>query len=144
MTYRTPLVALAACFVATAAFAQMAPHALSASPDIYKVIAENDQYRVMEVTWKPGQIDKLHSHPSSAVYYVTDCKLKSSTPYPIPALNAQSERTAGSAAVNPPIPAHDVQNVGTADCRLIMFERIPHEVVEEALADIDTLAATPA
>ena len=31
-----------------------------------------------------------------------------------------------------------------ANGRLVMFERIPHEVVEEALADIEALAATPA
>ena len=31
-----------------------------------------------------------------------------------------------------------------ANGRLIMFERIPHEVVEEALADIEALAATAA
>ncbi len=31
-----------------------------------------------------------------------------------------------------------------ANGRLVMFERIPHEVVEEALADIEALAATAA
>ena len=31
-----------------------------------------------------------------------------------------------------------------ANGRLVMFERIPHEVVEEALADIEALAATTA
>ncbi|MBK5206666.1 MAG: hypothetical protein JJD98_15045 [Polaromonas sp.] len=54
------------------AIAQTTPHSLVASPDIYKVIAENEQYRVIEVTWKAGQRDKMHSHPASAVYYPMD------------------------------------------------------------------------
>ncbi len=43
------------------AIAQTVPHSLIASPEIYKVIAENEQYRVIEVTWKPGQRDLVVS-----------------------------------------------------------------------------------
>lgn len=101
---------------------QAAPNSFTASPEIYKVIAENDKYRVIEVTWKPGQSDVAHSHPDAAVYYLTDCTLKGSSPLPVPALNATGQRKAGMAAVQPPIPVHTVQNVGTADCKLVMFE----------------------
>lgn len=102
------------------AVAQAVPHSLVASPDIYKVIAENEQYRVIEVTWKPGQRDQVHSHPASAVYYPMDCTLRgfdsSGT-----AIGSRENR-AGTAIVQPPIPAHSVENVGKVDCRLIMFE----------------------
>ena len=33
------------------------------SPDVYKVIAENNNTRVIPATWKPGQRDEWHSHP---------------------------------------------------------------------------------
>ena len=55
------------------AIAQGQPRSFEASPDVYKVIAQNDTYKVIEVTWKPGQRDQMHSHPASAVYYLTDC-----------------------------------------------------------------------
>lgn len=50
------------------ALAQGLPRSFEASPDIYKVIAEDTRYRIIAVTWKPGQRDQLHSHPASAVY----------------------------------------------------------------------------
>ena len=61
--------ALALMLLGTAgtAFAQAFPHSLVASPDIYKVIAENAQYRVIEVNWQPGQRDVMHSHPARAI-----------------------------------------------------------------------------
>ena len=98
----------------------IAPHSLAASPDIYKVIAENDKYRVIEVTWQPGQRDKMHSHPDSATYFPMDCMLR--------AFGANGEligqrlAQAGSAGVQIPIPAHSVENAGTTACKLVMFE----------------------
>ncbi|MDY0107398.1 MAG: hypothetical protein RBS27_12050 [Giesbergeria sp.] len=102
------------------ATAQTVPHALVASPEIYKVIAENDQYRVIEVTWKAGQRDKTHSHPVSAVYYPMDCTLRGFDSSGV----AMGSRLipAGAAIVQAPIPAHSVENVGPSDCKLIMFE----------------------
>lgn len=102
------------------AVAQAAPHALLASPEIYKVIAENAQYRVIEVTWKPGQRDQVHSHPASAVYYPMDCTLRGFESSG-DVIGSRLNR-AGSAIVQQPIPAHAVENIGNADCRLIMFE----------------------
>jgi len=36
-----------------------------ASPDVYKVIAESDEVRVILATWPPGAKDKMHSHPKT-------------------------------------------------------------------------------
>lgn len=99
--------------------AQEVPRSFAASPDIYKVIAQNEQYKVIAVTWKPGQKDVVHSHPASAVYYLTDCTLR---------VHAQdgtfrdAQPKAGSAVVQAPIPGHVLENTGSSDCRLIMFE----------------------
>ena len=105
---------------AGAAQAQSVPHALIASPEIYKVISENDQYRVVEVTWLPGQRDKAHSHPASAVYYPMDCTLRGYGPDG-QVVGSRAVR-AGTAIVQSPIPSHAVENAGPSVCKVIMFE----------------------
>lgn len=99
--------------------AQPLPRSFAASPDIYKVIAQNEQYKVIAVTWKPGQKDVLHSHPANAVYYLTDCSLRIHTP---DGSFRDAQPRAGAAIVQVPIPGHVLENVGSADCRLVMFE----------------------
>lgn len=42
-----------------------------ASPDVYKVIAESNNTRVILATWKPGQRDAWHSHPPAAESHET-------------------------------------------------------------------------
>jgi len=102
-----------------AALAQVSPRSFEASPDIYKVIAQNAQYRVIAVTWKPGQRDQLHSHPASAVYYLTDCSVRIHLP---DGTSRDAKPPAGAAIVQPPIPGHILENTGASDCKLIMFE----------------------
>jgi quercetin dioxygenase-like cupin family protein len=105
--------------VGSQALAQELPRSFVASPDIYKVIAQNDQYKVIAVTWKPGQKDIVHSHPASAVYYLTDCSLRI---YARDGTSREAQPRAGAAIVQRPIPGHVLENVGSADCRLVMFE----------------------
>lgn len=104
----------------SSAIGQPALHSLVASPDIYKIIAENAQHRVIEVTWKPGQRDQTHSHPASAVYYPMDCTLRS---YDASGM-VVGERSlkAGFAVVQQPIAAHAIENTGQSECKVIMFE----------------------
>jgi beta-alanine degradation protein BauB len=99
--------------------AQDLPRSFVASPDVYKVIAENQQYRVIDVRWKPGQRDRLHSHPASAVYYLTDCSVRI---HAQDGTSRDANPRAGYAIVQPPILGHVLENIGTTDCKLIMFE----------------------
>lgn len=105
--------------VAAPASAQQLPRSFDASPDIYKVIAQNEQYKVIAVTWKPGQKDVLHSHPANAVYYLTDCSLRVHAP---DGTTRDAQPKAGFALVQGAIPGHVLENTGTGDCRLVMFE----------------------
>ena len=114
------IVSLAMLGATGLAIAQTVPHSLIASPGIYKVIAENEQYRVIEVTWKPGQRDLIHSHPASAVYYPMDCTLRGFDPAGVATWTGQTR--AGTAIVQQPIPAHSVENAGPSECKVIMFE----------------------
>jgi quercetin dioxygenase-like cupin family protein len=102
-----------------AVLAQGIPQSFEASPDIYKVIAENAQYRVIAVTWKPGQRDQLHSHPASGVYYLTDCSVRV---HMQDGTSRDFKPRSGTAIVQAPIPGHVLENTGESDCKLIMFE----------------------
>ena len=101
------------------ALAQTAPDALVASPDIYKVIAENVQYRVIEANWQPGQRDVMHSRPASVVYFPMDCVMR----YHFPSgANSNYVLKAGAAHIlGMPLDAYVVENTGTSACKMIMF-----------------------
>lgn len=115
-----PLALAAVSAVPLPAAAQAAlPRSYVASPDIYKVLAQNDQFQVIDVRWQPGQKDVMHSHPASGVYYLTDCQLRLHAP---DGTSRDVSLKAGFALAQAPIPAHVLENIGAAECRLVMFE----------------------
>ena len=62
-------------------FAKNEPPGPEVSPEVYKIRAENDQWRAMEATWQPGQEDNFHYHPGDRVsIFQTDCKLRLTKP----------------------------------------------------------------
>ena len=111
--------ALGSATLAGPAQAQTAPRSFEASPEVYKVIAENEQMRIIKVEWKPGQKDKFHSHPAAGTYFLTSCSLRFELP---DGTKQDSAPVAGTASARPPIASHAVENIGKADCELIMFE----------------------
>src|SRR6476620_9367179 len=61
----------------TGAMGQAAEPTFKGDPDVYKVIFEDANFRVIEANRKKGVHDKAHGHPvPSIVYNVTDCKTK--------------------------------------------------------------------
>ena len=100
-------------------WAQEAPRSYVASPDIYKVVAQNDQYVVIVGTWAPGQRDILHSHPAGGGYYLTNCKLRNTL---ADGRARESEPKAGSGFTFPPV-AHHVQNIGDSECKMVIVEQ---------------------
>jgi len=104
------------------ALAQQAPASFVASPDIYRIVGENAQFRVVEATWKPGQRDVLHAHPLPDVTYaITACKRRSYAPDG--SVQADGEVAQGTVNVRPATPAHTFENTGTTDCRILFIER---------------------
>ena len=112
----TTLVLLA--FAGTA-WAQGAPRSFVASPEVYKVVAQDSQYLVIEATWAPGQRDKPHSHPHFAAYNLTNCNLRSFLPEGI---KSDLASQAGSAFVRGSVESHSVENIGSAACKILFFE----------------------
>lgn len=83
------------------------------------MISQNEQFKLIVVTWKPGHKDKPHSHPASAVYFLNDCVLRAHAP---DGSTRDLITKSGSGTVQAAIRLHAVENVGPADCRVVMFE----------------------
>lgn len=111
---------IASLAMPNAAQAQNAPPSHVASPGVYKIIAENEKYRVILATWKPGQRDEWHSHPAGANYAVNDCGThRVHTP---DGKFADISKKAGDARMMGAIPSHAVENTGTTECIQVIFE----------------------
>jgi hypothetical protein len=109
------------CAGASAAMAQSAPPSYQADPDVYKVIFEDQNFRVIAATWKKGVHDKPHSHPVPSVAYVlTDCM---SRVYGPDGKTRESSSKAGTAHAVPIIQSHSAENIGPADCSMVFVER---------------------
>lgn len=117
---RPILCAVAARALAGPLAAQGVPRSYAASPEVYRVLAQNATQQVIAVTWQPGQRDVPHGHPAAAMYALTDCRLRMYGPDGSALRDVSFQ--AGYAAVQEPIAAHAVENIGAAECRLIMFE----------------------
>ena len=103
------------------AFAQDAPPIYMADPAVYKVIFEDQSFRVIQATWKPGQIDKQHAHPvPSIVYALTNCSIKLTS---ADGKTVVIHNKAGRASTVPITFSHHAQNIGRHTCRLLLVER---------------------
>jgi len=94
-----------------------APPSYVASPDVYKLLQQNERFRIIEATWKPGQRDNFHSHWANAVYHLTDCTERIYLP---DGKFTDSSHKAGSTALQNPIPSHSFENRSTAECRSVI------------------------
>ncbi len=114
------LIILAGGAMSTIAVADEAADAVTASPEVYKVIAENDSVRVVAATWKPGQRDVMHSHPAIGIYILSDCE-KMRVHYADGTSKDWSAKS-GTAGANAPVTSHAIENIGDTECRTIFFE----------------------
>jgi quercetin dioxygenase-like cupin family protein len=46
------------------------------SPELYRVLLDNDEVRVLEYRLKPGEKEPLHAHPDGVVYGFNDSKIR--------------------------------------------------------------------
>ncbi len=95
------------------------PPDFTASPDIYRLRAENGRFRVVEAVWKPGQRDQFPGHPATGYYWITECSARI-------CLAEGGYRdlivSAGTAGSQSPVFSHAVANIGKSECRIVMFE----------------------
>lgn len=116
------LAAATAMAMPLSASAQSAPLSYKASPDVYKLLAENDQFRVVLATWKPGQRDAQHSHSPNVAYRLTDCKSRLFDADG--KVTAEGEAKAGTVVLQPKaIGSHSFENTGSTVCQILLVER---------------------
>jgi hypothetical protein len=112
---------IASIAIVGAAAAQSSPPAYQGDPDVYKVIFENDNFRMISATWKKGATDKPHSHPVAFVVYpLTDCTIRLHAPDGSTRIN---EAKAGTPFAGPIIASHTAENISDHDCQAIFVER---------------------
>lgn len=99
-----------------------APRSYIASPDVYKVVAKNNDTRIILATWKPGQRDEWHSHPpGAAVYVLTDCETLRL--YSSDGQYVDGSLKAGTAEIHPVVHSHSFENRSDTECRMVFVEQ---------------------
>jgi hypothetical protein len=115
------VIGAAALLVASAAVAQNAPPSFQGDPDVYKVIFEDANFRMIVATWKAGTTDKPHSHPLPfVVYALDDCKIRVHNP---DGSTHEIANAAGHPFAGSIITSHQAENISAKDCRALFVER---------------------
>jgi len=121
MKYAFVLLILIIC-LSSLGFAQ---NPAKVSPDIYKVILDNDDVTVMEITFKPGQSDNMHSHMVHTVYVIQGGKIKLTMP---DGTSKEMEVPSG-ATMHLGTATHQATNTGDTELKLLAVE---HKKLKEA------------
>jgi quercetin dioxygenase-like cupin family protein len=99
-------------------FPSHAQDAMEVSPDAYTVLFENDEIRVLEMTYQPGKGDQVHSHPKYVAMVMEGGNLRVHH-------NGESEdvefRT-GEIVPLEPVHQHWAENIGDKVFRGILIE----------------------
>ena len=84
--------------------------ALAAAPQNHKLLFENDEVRVLEVTVPPGVREPLHAHRDpSVLYYISAAHMKEYSPG-VPAVD-RGHKNDGVVIFLPVGPPHQMQNL---------------------------------
>lgn len=84
------------------------------APNNYRVLMENEQVRVLEMSLKVGEKDQMHSHPSETVYFIKGGKAKIQLP---DGGGMEAELPDGHVMWT-----HVVENIGSSDIKAIIVE----------------------
>ena len=92
---------------------------VAVSPDIYTVLFENEEIRVLELTFEPGEREAMHSHPRYTIVTKEGGTLRIHT-------EGNETRDAEMQVDQPrlvgPVTAHWAENVGDTTVRVIAVE----------------------
>jgi beta-alanine degradation protein BauB len=90
---------------------------LDVASNVYKFKMENDHVRVLTVTFKPGDIAKMHHHPDHVVYVLEGGKMKLISQGKTDILNLKTGDTVFLNAQN-----HEAENIGQTTLNLLVVE----------------------
>lgn len=102
-------------FLTSGMFAQ---DAAKVDPKHYKVEFENDQVRVLRITYGPGEKSVMHEHPEGVVVFLTDISGKFTFP------DGKTEETTAKAGqvIWTPGQKHQPENTGDKPFEVIQVE----------------------
>lgn len=111
---------------------------VSVSPDLYKVLLENDNVRVVLYNIGPGQSDKIHTHPPKVSYVVSGGTLR----VHLGDSSFVSGDSTGEATFRGAVPRHYVTNIGSTPISIVLVE--PKKIDAQAVpADQDPFKNNP-
>jgi len=88
-------------------------------PNVYKkVLLNNEQVRIIEIEFKPGDVADWHTHPNHTAYALTEAKLEIAEKGKAPVV---AELKAGEVIYIPAI-THKAKNIGSNTVRMIVTE----------------------
>lgn len=89
------------------------------SPEVFKVLLDGPRMRVIEATWKPGQVDQPHGHPELIAYALTEVH---GIAYDDDGTPVSIRAKQGRVFVQSPVASHAFKNQGTNVAKLIIVE----------------------
>ncbi len=87
-------------------------------PDHYKVEFENDQVRVLRITYGPGEKSVTHSHPEGVAVFLTDGNVK----FTFPDGKTQDVKVEAGQVIWSPESVHLPENTGDKHFEVIQIE----------------------
>lgn len=90
------------------------------SPDVYKVLFDNDDVKVLEVTFEPGQSDNMHDHYPVTFYLLQGGKAQVTLP---DGTVNEREIPTGFTGHNTEKVRHQVKNIGENTIKILLVER---------------------
>lgn len=94
------------------------PDAVTAAPEVHRVLLENPTFRVLDVRVPPGAKTALHAHPENVSYILKGGSMRFTAPD-----GAVREVQLVPGQVTAPGPgAHVVENTGTTEIHVIQVE----------------------
>jgi beta-alanine degradation protein BauB len=88
------------------------------SPSNYKVLFENEEVKVIEMSLKVGEKDEEHSHKTECVYFISGGKVKVT----VGGESQELEIPDGHVMWHEPW-THQVENIGSTDVKAIIWEK---------------------
>ncbi len=95
-----------------------AQDAVKADPKHYKVLFENDQVRVLHITYGPHEKSVMHAHPTSVAVFLTDAQSR----FTMPDGTTQDRPVKAKSTQWDPGGMHLPENTGDKPFELILVE----------------------
>jgi quercetin dioxygenase-like cupin family protein len=104
--------------LASAPKAALGQDPVKVAPQVYKVLLDNDQVRVLDIRLEPGGKSPMHSHPAYVVYAFSDGTVKFTSQ---DGKTGEAQLKAGQAAWRE-AETHAAENVGAAELHVLNIE----------------------